>query len=194
MSRLGLYGGSFDPIHIGHLLLARQALEDLNLDRVIFVPAAGSPFKKRGTAASAKDRLEMVALAIGDQPEFEMDPFEVNRKPPSYTIHTARAYKRSHPNDELFFLVGEDHAPTLSKWNDFDELNRLVRFVILSRSDVPLRTAYPLVRRRLDISATEIRKRVANNLPISYLVPEKVFQYIQENKLYRGEQLLKPRS
>jgi nicotinate-nucleotide adenylyltransferase len=194
MSRLGLYGGSFDPIHIGHLLLARQALEDLKLDRVIFVPAAGSPFKTRGTVAPAKDRLAMIALAIEDEPAFEMDPFEVNRKPPSYTIHTARVYRQSHAKDELFFLVGEDHAATLSKWNDFEELNRLVRFVILSRSDIPLRTDYPLVRRRLDISATEIRKRVANHLPISYLVPEKVLRYIQENKLYQGERLSKPRS
>jgi nicotinate-nucleotide adenylyltransferase len=187
MLRLGLYGGSFDPIHHGHLILARQALEDLSLDRVIFIPAAESPFKLNHSGAPASDRLMMVQLAIQCEPAFFVDPLEINREAPSYTIDTARTFHAQHPNDTLFFLVGEDHVPALPKWNEFEELDELVHFAILSRSDLPLKVEYPVIRRRFDLSATEIRNRVANDLPISYLVPENVLHYIEERKLYRGE-------
>jgi nicotinate-nucleotide adenylyltransferase len=187
MLRLGLYGGSFDPIHHGHLILARQALEDLSLDRIIFIPAAESPFKLNHSSASAADRFAMVQLAVEGEPAFLVDPLEIDRQAPSYTIDTARAYHARHPGDRLFFVVGEDHLAALPKWNEFEELGRLVQFAILSRSDQPLKVGYPVVRRRFDLSSTEIRNRVANDLPISYLVPEKVLRYIQERKLYRGE-------
>ena len=187
MLRLGLYGGSFDPIHHGHLILARQALEDLSLDRIIFIPAAESPFKLNHSSASAADRFAMVQLAVEGEPAFLVDPLEIDRQAPSYTIDTARAYHAQHPGDRLFFLVGEDHVAALPKWNEFEELGRLVQFAILSRSDLPLQVKYPVVRRRFDVSSTEVRNRVANDLPISYLVPEKVLRYIQERKLYRGE-------
>jgi nicotinate-nucleotide adenylyltransferase len=187
MLRLGLYGGSFDPIHHGHLILARQALEDLSLDRVIFIPAAESPFKLNHSGASAAERFAMVRLAVQDEPAFFVDPFEIDREPPSYTIDTVRAYHARHPDDTLFFLVGEDHVAALPKWNEFEELDLLVKFAILSRSDLPLELKYPVVRRRFDLSSTEIRNRVANDLPISYLVPENVLRYIQERNLYRGE-------
>ena len=186
MLKLGLYGGSFDPIHHGHLILARQALEDLSLDRVIFIPAAQSPFKPNQSSASAADRLAMVRLAIQGEPAFGVDPMEIDREPPSYTIDTARTYCARQTGNRLFFLVGEDHVSALPKWNDFEELNQLVQFAILSRSDLPLEIQYPVVRRRFDLSSTEIRNRVANDLPISYLVPESVLRYIQERKLYRG--------
>jgi nicotinate-nucleotide adenylyltransferase len=187
MLRLGLYGGSFDPIHHGHLILARQALEDLSLDRVIFIPAVESPFKPNQSGASAEDRLAMVRLAVQDEPAFTVDPLEIEREAPSYTIDTARTYRGQYPQETLFFLVGEDHLEALPKWNEFEELVCLVQFAILSRSDLPLNAEYPVVRRRFDLSSTEIRNRVANNLPISYLVPENVVRYIQERKLYRGE-------
>jgi nicotinate-nucleotide adenylyltransferase len=187
MLRIGLYGGSFDPIHCGHLILARQALEDLTLDRVIFIPAAESPFKANHSGAPAVDRFTMVELAIQGDPSFFVDPLEIKRKPPSYTIDTARAYRSQYPDDSLFFLVGEDHVEALSKWNEFEELDSLVEFAILSRSDLPLKVKYPVVRRRFDLSSTEIRNRVANGLPISYLVPENVLRYIEENNLYQGE-------
>lgn len=187
MLRLGLYGGSFDPIHHGHLILARQALEDLSLDRVIFIPAAESPFKVNHSSASAADRLAMVRLAVQGEPAFAVDSLEIEREAPSYTIDTARDYHTRYPRDTLFFLVGEDHLEALPKWNEFRELDRLVQFAILSRSDLPLKVEYPVVRRRFDLSSTEIRNRVANDLPISYLVPDDVLRYIQERKLYLGE-------
>jgi nicotinate-nucleotide adenylyltransferase len=187
MPRLGLYGGSFDPVHHGHLILARQALEDLLLERVVFIPAAESPFKPDHSGAPAEDRLAMIGLAIQDEPRFVVDPLELRREAPSYTIHTARAYRAQYPKDALFFLIGEDHVPALQKWNEFEQLDQLVDFAILSRSDLPLKVNYPVVRRRFDLSSTEIRNRVANDLSISYLVPENVLRYIQERNLYRGE-------
>lgn len=187
MLRLGLYGGSFDPIHHGHLILARQALEDLSLDRVIFIPAAESPFKPNSTNASAEDRITMVRLAIEGEAAFSYDPLEVEREAPSYTIDTARTYRARHPNETLFFLVGEDHVAALPTWNEFEALDRLVQFAILSRSDQPPELKYPVVHRRFDLSSTEIRNRVANDLSISYLVPQCVLHYIQERKLYRRE-------
>ena len=187
MTRLGLYGGSFDPIHHGHLILARQALEELSLDQIVFVPAAESPFKPNHSGAPAEDRLAMVKLAIEAESAFAVDPLELNREIPSYTIHTAREYRTRHPADTLFFLIGEDHVAALPNWNEFKELDRLVHFAVLSRSDLPLDVGYPVVRRRFDLSSTEIRNRVANNLPISYLVPENVLRYIYERNLYRGE-------
>jgi len=194
MLRLGLYGGSFDPVHHAHLILARQALEDLKLDRVIFIPAAESPFKPGSTAASAGDRLEMLRLAIQGESAFAVDRIEIDREPPSYTIHTVKSYKAQYPREKLIFLVGEDHVESLPKWNDFDELIQLVNFAILSRSDLPLRVDYPVVRRRIDLSSTEIRRRVVCNLPISYLVPESVLRYINEKNLYRGEELSERRN
>jgi len=162
-------------------------MEDLCLDRVIFIPAAESPFKPDQPGASAGDRLAMIRLAIQNEPRFAADPLELNREPPSYTIYTARAYRAQYPQAALFFLIGEDHVPALPKWNEFDQLDQLVNFAILSRSDLPAELRYPVVRRRFDLSSTEIRKRIANNLPISYLVPENVLRYIHERNLYRGE-------
>ncbi len=187
MLRLGLYGGSFDPIHHGHLILARQALEDLSLDRVVFIPAAESPFKANHVSAPVGDRFAMVRLAIEGESAFSVDPLEIEREAPSYTIDTARTYHLRHPGDTIFFLVGEDHLAALPKWNEFEELDRLVKFAVLSRSDLPLKAGYPVIRRRFDLSSTEVRNRVANDLPISYLVPESVLRYIQERRLYRGE-------
>jgi nicotinate-nucleotide adenylyltransferase len=194
MLRLGLYGGSFDPVHHAHLILARQALEDLKLHRIIFIPAAESPFKPRATWASAEDRLEMIKLAIEDEPGFAVDSIELYRQPPSYTIDTVKAYRAQYPKEELVFLIGEDHLESLPKWNAFSELVQLVNFAVLSRSELPLPVDYPVVGRRLDLSSTEIRRRVARNLPISYLVPEKVLGYINEKKLYQGEELSEQRN
>jgi nicotinate-nucleotide adenylyltransferase len=192
--RLALYGGSFNPIHHGHLLLARQALEQLCLEKVVFLPAAESPFKTDQPAGAPIDRLRMVELAIQPEPRFEVDPIEIKRGPPSYSIETARHYRQRYPEDELFFLVGEDHLPTLHSWRQFPELDRLLQLVVLSRSDHPPKLKYPIVQWRFDLSATEIRNRVACGLPITYLVPEVVLRYIHDKQLYRGGAVSKRRS
>ena len=129
----------------------------------------------------------MVQLAVQCEPTFSVDPLEVEREAPSYTIDTARTYRARYPHDPIFFLVGEDHLPALPTWNEFAELDRLVQFAILSRSDRLLDLTYPVIRRRFELSSTEIRYRVANGLSISYLVPEVVLQYIEQKNLYRRE-------
>jgi nicotinate-nucleotide adenylyltransferase len=186
--KIGLYGGTFDPVHHGHLILARQALEQLGLDRLVFIPAAQSPFKTGQALTSGRHRFEMVKLAIQGEAYFAADDLEIERTGPSYSIDTVNTYRQVFPGAELFWLIGEDHVPSLPKWHRIDELKDRVRFVVLSRTDRAGTAPYPLIPRRIDISATEIRNRVANNLPITYLVPERVLRYVQDVKLYQGDE------
>ncbi|HEY0792019.1 MAG TPA: nicotinate (nicotinamide) nucleotide adenylyltransferase [Chthoniobacterales bacterium] len=190
--KLGLYGGTFDPVHHAHLILARQAVEQLGLDRLVFIPAAQSPFKPQVQAAPAEHRLQMIELAIQGEERFGVDGLEVGRKGPSYTFDTVEIYRRRQPASELYWLVGEDHVPALNRWHRFAELVTQVQFVILARAESVAETPYPVIRRRVDISATEIRNRVANDLPITYLVPEEVRRYLQAVKLYQGDEHRSP--
>jgi nicotinate-nucleotide adenylyltransferase len=182
--KIGIYGGTFDPIHHAHLLLAREALELFQLEKVIFVPAAVSPFKD-APSASAKIRLSMVRAAIAEEPKFSADDCDVLRGPPSYTIDTVKEIGRRELNAELYYLVGEDNVPGLPKWHRFGELEKMVRFVVLDRGRGQRGHPYPTVRRRLDISATEIRNRVASGRSIRYFVPGAVEEIIRQGNLYR---------
>jgi nicotinate-nucleotide adenylyltransferase len=187
--KIAIYGGTFDPIHHGHLILARQALEELHLDLVLFVPAAESPFKPNHRSTPAADRLAMVKLAIDDEPGFQADSQEIDRGGTSFSIDTVLAIRKEHPEAELYFLLGEDNADLLSEWHRFEELEKLIQFVVLSRTEKQLLKKYPIIRRQFEVSATEIRNRVANGQPITYLVPEVVLRYIDDHNLYRGERL-----
>jgi nicotinate-nucleotide adenylyltransferase len=182
--RIGIYGGSFDPIHHGHLILARDALEQLELDQLIFVPANVSPFKNR-TVASPEMRLSMLRAAVKDEPNLAVDDCEVRRAPPSYSIDTVNEIRAREPNAELVWLIGEDHVDDLPKWHRFDELQRLVRFAVLARSGNEADHDYQIICRKIDISGTDIRKRVASGRPIRYLVPPAVEEIIRQGNLYR---------
>jgi nicotinate-nucleotide adenylyltransferase len=186
MKKVGIYGGTFDPIHHGHLILSRQACEELGLDKLIFVPAALSPFKKNAPHASGEQRLSMLRAAIEGQDDFVADDCELKRRPPSYSIDTVLQIREPDPNADLFWLIGADNVDDLRKWRRFDELERLVQFVILDRGRAK-RTPqiYPVVQRNIDISATEIRRRVASGRSIRYLVPKAVEEIIRREKLYR---------
>lgn len=186
MKKIGIYGGSFDPIHHGHLILAREALENLGLAEVIFVPAAQSPHKLAPPAAGAAVRWEMLTVAIARESGFSASRLEIDRPPPSYSIVTVEQLRTKKTNAEFFFLVGEDNLPQLPTWHRFHELRRLVQFVVLDRSGVALEENYPVVRRKIDISATTIRNRVASGQSIRYLVPEAVEQIIRRENLYQG--------
>ncbi|MFY9984901.1 MAG: nicotinate-nucleotide adenylyltransferase [Chthoniobacterales bacterium] len=192
--RIGIYGGTFDPVHHGHLILARQALEEFKLDRVIFVPAAESPFKIHNHTVPAADRLAMLSLAIADENCFSVDPVEIERGGISYSIDTIKMFRSRDPKAELFFLVGEDNADRFTEWHRFEELKKLVCFVVLSRSEDFQSPEYPVVQRRIEISSTEIRNRVANQESITYLVPESVKRYIEQHQLYHGERVSALRS
>ena len=186
MKKIGIYGGTFDPIHHGHLILSRQACEELELDQLLFVPAALSPFKEHSPHASGELRLSMLRAAIAGQEDFIADDCELKRPPPSYSIDTVLQIREREPDAELFWLIGADNAKDLPKWRRFDELNRLVRFVILDRGRAK-RTpqVYPVVQRNIDIAATEIRNRVASGRSIRYLVPRAVEEIIFLENLYR---------
>ena len=184
--KIGIYGGTFDPIHHGHLILSRQACEKLKFDQLIFVPAALSPFKTNPAIAGGELRLEMLRAAIQGQEDFIADDCELKRPPPSYTIDTVLQIRERDPDADLFWLIGADNVQDLRKWRFFDELERLVQFVILDRGRAKKTPQiYPVVQRNVDISATEIRNRVASGRSIRYLVPQAVEEIIRREKLYR---------
>jgi nicotinate-nucleotide adenylyltransferase len=185
LKKIAIYGGTFDPVHHAHLILARQAIETLGLDKVILVPAATSPLKKAAPVASGEVRLGMLQAAIEGEPEFEVDECELLRPPPSYTIDTVEDIRRRECDAAIYCLIGEDNVEQLPQWHRFAELEKMVRFVVLDRSGKQPSHFYQLIHRRIDISATEIRRRVAQNESIRYLVPNSVEEIIQREKLYR---------
>ena len=177
--RLGLYGGTFDPIHHGHLILAREAIEKLDLDQVVFIPAALSPHKLSTPPASGDLRRDMVAAAIAGEPRFALDDSEIHRAGPSFTIDTVEHTRARHPGAEIYYFIGEDNIPALHTWRRIAELRQLVRFVVFGRGDESTPSEFPRLARRIDISATEIRRRVARGQSIRYLVPEPVRALIE---------------
>ena len=185
LKKIAIYGGTFDPVHHAHLILAREAIETLGLEKVILVPAAISPLKKAAPVASGEVRLAMLRTAIRGQPEFEVDECELLRPPPSYTIDTVEEIRRRECDAVLYCLIGEDNIEQLPRWHRFNELEKLVRFVVLDRTGKQPTHTYQLIHRRIDISATEIRRRVAQHESIRYLVTESVEKIVQREKLYR---------
>jgi nicotinate-nucleotide adenylyltransferase len=185
--RTALFGGSFDPIHHGHLILAREAIEQVGLDRVVFIPAAQSPFKLDSTPAPAHLRLAMVQAAIAGEPGFECDESEVHRPGPSFSVDTVGAWRTRAPDDELFYLIGQDNVRDLDKWRRSAELQSMVRFVVFERDAPAPAHDFLVVRGRVNISATAVRKRVAEGKSIRYLVPEAVREIIETHRLYKGD-------
>lgn len=185
LKKIGIYGGTFDPIHHAHLILARAALEKLALDEVIFVPAALSPHKVDATPTTASVRVEMLRAALLGEAQFCLDEIELQRPPPSYAIETIEELKRRYVDDEIFYLIGSDNLSRLHTWHRFEELRRLVQFVVLERGAVAAVSDYPTIQQHLDISATEIRNRVASDRSIRYLVPPAVEEIIRRHRLYQ---------
>lgn len=188
--RLGLFGGSFNPVHIGHLLVARAALEELDLDRVCFIPAARSPFKSKDSLAPAGDRLCMLRLALAGEPQFEIDEQEIRRGEPSYTIVTVRDYVKRFPGAKLYYLIGSDILEQLPRWREAESLARLTEFVVVLRpGDVAPRLP-PQYRIRaikgfpFAVSSSQVRDRIKTGRRIDWLTPPVVAEYIKNNRLY----------
>lgn len=197
--KIGIMGGTFDPIHTGHLIIGEYARTTLNLDRVIFIPVGLPPHKDNSKVSTSKSRLQMTKLAIKSNSYFYLSSIEVDRKETTYTIDTIKELKNIYKEDELYFVIGGDSLFEIEKWKDFNELINLCKFVVLQRPGrtkekmdekiLELREAYKLELEKIyspliDISSTEIRQRVNNNLSIKYLVPESVEDYITNNRLY----------
>jgi nicotinate-nucleotide adenylyltransferase len=186
LRKIGIYGGTFDPIHHAHLILAREAREQIGLEKVIFVPAAVSPFRD-APQASGEMRLRLLRAAMEGEPEFVIDDCDLLRPPPSYTFDTVTDIRRREGEADFYYMLGEDNVAGLTRWHRFAELQALVQFVVLDRSDSTSAHRYLTVRRKVDISATDIRKRVASGRSIRYLVPPAVEEIIRRENLYREQ-------
>jgi len=192
MSRVGIFGGTFDPIHNGHLITAQSVKEIRELEKIIFIPAYISPHKQHAKASNAKHRFNMLNLAMDEIPFFECSDFEIKQHTISYTIDTLREFKKHY--DEIDLIIGYDNIFQFHTWKDPDEIFKLANVVVLKRKsshpidyvDKYVESAHFVETRGIEISATDIRNRVHASLPIYYLVPEKVLEYINENKLYKG--------
>jgi nicotinate-nucleotide adenylyltransferase len=188
LKTIAIYGGTFDPIHHGHLIVAREALERLGAQKVIFIPARVSPLRKTAPIARDEIRLLMIQAAIKNEPGFAVDDCELQRPAPSYTIDTIEQIRQRQGNTTIYCLIGEDNVDKLTKWRRFADLEKMVRFVVLDRSGDQPHHVYPVIRRKIDISATEIRKRVATGRSIRYFVPPAVEEIIRREKLYLEQQ------
>lgn len=188
--RIGLFGGSFDPVHLGHLLVAQAAFEELQLTRLFFIPAAQSPFKPRQEPAPAAQRLQLLRLALAGWTGYELDEQELARGGVSYTIDTVRDYARRFPGAGLYYLIGADHVGQLPKWRAAEALSSLVEFVVIPRPGEPLAASPPAFRCHhlrgipLGISSSEIRARIRAGLPIDLLVGRTVAEAIRNKRLY----------
>jgi nicotinate-nucleotide adenylyltransferase len=188
---IGLLGGSFDPVHLGHLIAADRAAEALGLARVLFVPCARQPLKAVGPVASGAHRRAMIELAIAGHAVFALEPLELDRPGdgPSYTVDTLRELKRRWPGERLVLLVGADAAADLGRWKSVDEVARLAEVAALTRPGAP-EVASGLVRHvvatpAIEISARDIRARCLAGKSIRYLVPDAVAEYVARHGLYR---------
>ena len=186
--KIGLFGGSFDPVHHGHLIVGQAAAEALGLDELRFVPAREQPFKLGQHAAPAADRAAMLELAVQGAPRLSVERLELERPGPSYTVDTLRALVARHPGAALTLLLGADAARELEDWHEAGALPGLARIVVFARGS----TAVPDSRLiagvvevpRIEISATEIRRRVRAGLPIRFWVPDAVAGYVAGHRLY----------
>ncbi len=200
--RLGIFGGSFNPVHLGHLLLAQTAQEQFDLDRVLFMPCAVQPHKDPRALASAMHREAMVEAAILDNLGFDLLDIELRRGGVSYTVDSLREIRSRYPHAELFFMIGADTLLELHGWKDIDTVLSLCEFIVFARPGYDLQSLAPdairlpppwpdrLLRnvcrvRQIDISSSDIRHRVAEGLNIRYLVPQPVEMIIMEHHLYR---------
>jgi nicotinate-nucleotide adenylyltransferase len=196
--RIGLLGGTFDPIHIGHLAIAEEARVALQLERVLFIPAGHQPFKGGRHGATPEQRLAMVQLACASNPAFAASPIEIMRPGPSYTATTLEQLAAQHPG--LFhFILGIDALAELHRWRSAARIVELARIVGIARPGHtpnldPVRAALPLLNQRLDLiegprlelSSSDLRQRIADGQPIRYLTPDPVVEYIEAQRLYRA--------
>lgn len=187
--RIGVFGGSFDPVHRGHLDIAGRAAERLNLDQVHFVPARAQPLKTAGPRAAPEHRVAMLRAALGADPRFGLDQRELRRPGPSYTVDTLRELRAEYPGDQLFLLMGADAARELPRWRGAAELARLATLVFVPRAGSPPPAPRPgsvtLDLEPVDVSASAVRAAVARGESIDRLVPAPVARYIAAHGLYR---------
>lgn len=198
--RIGIFGGSFDPIHQGHLILAENCREQAQLDQVLFMPCAMSPHKLEGAHGSDRQRLEMLDFAIGGHPQFVRSDMEIKRGGVSYTVETLRELSVAQPDSEWFLLMGADSLESFSSWREPAEILQLAKPIVVGRpgSTIDLQTLAPLSSASyveelgelsvesplIEISSSTIRSRVADQQSVRFLLPRSVEKYIETQKVY----------
>lgn len=198
IKRIGIMGGTFDPIHLAHLFAAEEARFKFNLEKVIFVPCGVPAHKKPYEVTPAEHRYAMVLLATANNPYFEVSRIEIDREGPSYAIDTVMAFRQLYGEDaSIYFITGADAVLEILTWKETDKLIRLCKFIAVTRPGYDLSKISEVLGEEyasaieilqipgMDISSTAIRQRVRNGEPIRYLVPEMVYHYIMQHKLYR---------
>ncbi|MFB4161789.1 nicotinate-nucleotide adenylyltransferase [Geomicrobium sp. JSM 1781026] len=194
MRKIGIFGGTFDPVHIAHLILAEQALNECSLDEVWFMPANIPPHKKHEGMADGKDRAHMVELAIQHHPQFKLLRLELARTGPSYTVDTIEHLLQIYPNEQFYFIIGGDMVKSLERWHQIDRLRDMVRFIVTDRPDYSLEKGEHISETmlyihvpQLSISSSDIRSRIKKQQSIRFLIPEEVRSYVEENHLYEND-------
>ncbi len=190
LQSIAVFGGSFDPVHNGHVMIARSALAELELDRLIVMPAAQSPFKPDQALVPAAARMEMLRAAFSGEPEIEISSWELDRGGVSYSIETLRALAAEHPEAQLFYLIGADHVATLPQWREADALAAAATFVVVPRPGAP-EEVFPqpfsgryLQGKPMAISASEIRDRLRAGRSVANFVPPPVAQLLNSMQIY----------
>jgi nicotinate-nucleotide adenylyltransferase len=187
MRKVGIIGGTFDPPHFGHLLIANDVLQKLGLDEVWFMPNRIPPHKQRDSLTPTEVRVELIQAAIETNPSFRLEYIELEREGPSYTYDTMLLLKDKHPDKSFYFIIGADMVEYLPKWYKIEELLNVVTFVGVKRPGYTFTTKYPVIEvetPQFEVSSTMIRKRIQKGLTSHYLVPEKVRRIIEEKRLY----------
>ncbi len=192
MRHIGVLGGTFNPIHIGHLAIAQTALEAMRIEKVIFVPSNWPPHKSDTNIAPARHRYQMVKLAIKGNPALTVSDFEIKNEGKSYTIDTLWHFRRVFPREtKLFFIIGGDTLPQLKSWRYIDDILKIATFIVVNRpgqfkKDRTLKISYfSVTMPGIDISSSYVRSRVAQGKTVKYFVPESVVAYIKKNRLYQ---------
>ncbi|WP_454967836.1 nicotinate-nucleotide adenylyltransferase [Gemella sanguinis] len=193
---IALYGGSFDPIHIGHLITATNAVETYNLDKVIFIPSHITPLKDRDLEASDTDRFEMIQRSIKNNPEFIVSDYEINKDGVSYSYNTVKYFKDTYRDEKIYFIIGTDRAKDLKKWYNIEELSKLATFIFVARDGEKLEDIVEkddfykgidyeiMISPIIEISSSLIRNRIKQNKKIDYMITDECKSYIEELSLY----------
>lgn len=199
VARIGILGGTFDPPHLGHLILAENARDTLQLDRVLFVPVGAHPFKEGVTRSAVEDRVAMLRLAIDDNPHFTLSTIDVEREGPHFSADMVRLLKETRPDDDLYFLMGGDNLRELPTWTRPQDIYKHARIAVMRRSDEDVSAemhadALPGLAERVDfvdtplmsiwLSSTHIVERLQGGHSLRYLVPQPVLEYIYTHELY----------
>lgn len=187
--RIGILGGTFNPIHIGHLSIAQTVQEKFGLEKVLFVPAFRPPHRNIVKLASPEERFQIVRLGINSNAFFDVSDFEIKREGKSYSIDTVKYFREVYPKGtKLFFIIGADNFVELSKWKCIDEILEIVSFIVVNRPGYEIKDSeikhYIVNMPGMDITSSHIRRRIAQGKSVKYLVPESVFRYIKRKKLY----------